>query len=48
MTYVFRQTRPELPADIILDLEAQMIGPISGRIGLDEVHTLHFRQWIYP
>ena len=48
MTYVFRTTRPELPADIILDLEAKMVGVTSGRIGLDEVHTLHFRHWIYP
>jgi hypothetical protein len=48
MTYVFRQTRPELPADIIVDLQAQTIGVISGQIGLDESHTLRFRQWIYP
>jgi hypothetical protein len=48
MTYVFRQTGSELPADIILDLQAQKIGVISGQIGLDDSHTLHFRQWIYP
>ena len=48
MTCVFRVAQPEQPADIIVDLQAQKIGLISGRIGLDEAHAVHFRQWIYP
>ncbi|MEP6888222.1 MAG: hypothetical protein ABI945_07850 [Nitrospirales bacterium] len=48
MTYVFRVAQPEQPADIIVDLQAQKIGLISGRIGLDESHAFHFWQWIYP
>lgn len=48
MTYVFRVDRPEQPADIIVDLQARKIGLISGRIGPDETHALHFRQWVYP
>jgi hypothetical protein len=48
MTYVFQVAQPEQEADIIVDLQAQKIGLIRGRIGLDESHGLHFRQWIYP
>ena len=48
MTYVFRQPKPGAPAHIIVDLQAQTMGRISGRIGLDDAHTLQFRQWIYP
>lgn len=48
MTYLFRMPRPEQSADLSVDLQAESVGLIHGRIGLSESQAFYFWQWIYP
>jgi hypothetical protein len=45
--YRFRMD-PSPSGQIILRLEADAVGPLTGFIGLDPTHTVSISQWIYP
>ena len=47
-TYIFGLTDPKQGGDVIMHFEAQVIGSLSGKIGLTESRSIAFTQWIYP
>lgn len=49
LVYVFPTSRPGEPVTIVFALQAEHIGPTSGRVGLDGGETFApFRQFVYP
>ena len=47
-TFIFRLAQPTQDGDVIVHLEAQAIGLLSGKVGLTESRSIAFTQWIYP
>jgi hypothetical protein len=46
--YIFRLAQPDQGGDVIVHFEAQVIGPLRGKVGLTESRSIAFTQWIYP
>lgn len=46
--FVFPLVRPGAPSAFTFHLQAQTIGPLPGRVGLDGGPELSFQQFIYP
>lgn len=47
-TYIFALALPTDGGDVIVHLEPQAIGLLSGKVGLTESRSITFTQWIYP
>lgn len=49
LVYVFPTSRPGEPVRILFALQAEQIGPTSGRVGVDGGEAFaSFRQFVYP
>ena len=49
LVYVFSTSRPAEPVTIVFALQAEHIGPTSGRVGIDGAEAFApFRQFVYP
>ena len=49
LVYVFSARRPAEPVTIVFALQAEHIGPRSGRVGIDGAEAFApFRQFVYP
>lgn len=46
--YLFGLADPKQGGDVIVHFESQVIGTLSGKIGLTESRSIAFTQWIYP
>jgi hypothetical protein len=47
-TYVFNLTADEQPTTVTFHVQLNTMGPLSGRIGLDNDPPLSFSQFVYP
>jgi hypothetical protein len=49
LVYVFPLRGPGEPATVMFELQAQRIGPVEGRVGLEGAEAAApFRQFVYP